>query len=254
MKNVNKWVVAIIIAVMGSFASAITYDYDWNANAEPSDASVDPQWTSYFGTGSYTQHGDSTGTIETTDKGYHQLYRIGGGGGTSWNHSTAYDSTIQFRLKVNYTADGAANAGSIGFNVGTSVGKYWIFNFTETDIVEYATQDSYAMDTTGFNTYKIVIDANGDQAHLYVGETLVMDTDGGVSGVDRLEIGDWSGDTGGSITWDYVQWTNGDACPFDIVGDYDGNCVVDLNDLFIFVDNWLVDCFTDPDDPACVPY
>ena len=41
-------------------------------------------------------------------------------------------------------------------------------------------------------------------------------------------------------------------CPYEIVGDEDGDCRVTLNDLALMLANWLVDCIDDPANPGCV--
>ena len=41
-------------------------------------------------------------------------------------------------------------------------------------------------------------------------------------------------------------------CPYEIVGDIDGDCIVTINDLALLFANWLVDCIEDPGDTACV--
>lgn len=43
------------------------------------------------------------------------------------------------------------------------------------------------------------------------------------------------------------------ACTYELAGDLDGDCTVNLTDLAILAGNWLVDCMVEPVDPACVP-
>jgi hypothetical protein len=42
------------------------------------------------------------------------------------------------------------------------------------------------------------------------------------------------------------------ACPYEIEGDLDNNCRVDLGDVALLAVNWLIDCIDDPAEPACV--
>ncbi|MHC4782610.1 MAG: hypothetical protein ACYTE0_06085, partial [Planctomycetota bacterium] len=42
------------------------------------------------------------------------------------------------------------------------------------------------------------------------------------------------------------------GCPYDIVGDVDNNCLVNLVDVSMMAANWLIDCINDPADPACI--
>ncbi|MBC8379524.1 MAG: hypothetical protein H8E62_10140 [Planctomycetes bacterium] len=41
-------------------------------------------------------------------------------------------------------------------------------------------------------------------------------------------------------------------CPYEIAGDLDNNCRVNLADVALLAANWLVDCIDDPTDPACI--
>jgi len=41
-------------------------------------------------------------------------------------------------------------------------------------------------------------------------------------------------------------------CPFDLLGDLNKDCRVDLQDIALMVQNWLVDCSKTPEDVACV--
>ena len=41
-------------------------------------------------------------------------------------------------------------------------------------------------------------------------------------------------------------------CPYDIEGDVDGNCKIEMVDFALMAKNWLLDCRTNPYDPACV--
>jgi hypothetical protein len=43
------------------------------------------------------------------------------------------------------------------------------------------------------------------------------------------------------------------GCPFDLLGDLNGDCRVDLLDVTLVALNWLLDCEQLPVDPACIP-
>ncbi|MBI9016486.1 MAG: hypothetical protein JEZ07_04405 [Phycisphaerae bacterium] len=43
------------------------------------------------------------------------------------------------------------------------------------------------------------------------------------------------------------------ACDYDILGDINGDCKVDLIDFSLLASNWLLDCKVTPDDAGCVP-
>jgi hypothetical protein len=42
-------------------------------------------------------------------------------------------------------------------------------------------------------------------------------------------------------------------CLFDLAGDLNGDCKVDMLDFATIAENWLIDCSTNPSNPACVP-
>jgi hypothetical protein len=44
-----------------------------------------------------------------------------------------------------------------------------------------------------------------------------------------------------------------EECLFNLAGDLNDDCKVDFGDFAIMVENWLIDCCTNPSDPACVP-
>jgi hypothetical protein len=43
------------------------------------------------------------------------------------------------------------------------------------------------------------------------------------------------------------------VCPFALTGDLNDDCRTDLEDVAILASRWLVDCWQNPEDPACVP-
>ena len=66
----------------------------------------------------------------------------------------------------------------------------------------------------------------------------------------RVDITDPS--VGGPGTTEGSVWRFYVGCPYDIVGDVDNNCKVDLGDVALMAANWLLDCIDSPTDPACV--
>ncbi len=43
-------------------------------------------------------------------------------------------------------------------------------------------------------------------------------------------------------------------CAYHIAGDLNSDCKVDLSDLAVLANNWLIDCNVDSEDPACIHY
>jgi hypothetical protein len=41
-------------------------------------------------------------------------------------------------------------------------------------------------------------------------------------------------------------------CNYILAGDWNTDCKVDLEDLAVVASNWLINCFDDPENPACV--
>ena len=42
------------------------------------------------------------------------------------------------------------------------------------------------------------------------------------------------------------------VCEYELVGDLNDDCEVDFEDFGVMCGNWLVDCYVEPVDPACV--
>jgi hypothetical protein len=42
------------------------------------------------------------------------------------------------------------------------------------------------------------------------------------------------------------------GCPYNLDGDLNDDCKVDFYDFAIMANNWFVDCFDEPNNPACV--
>ena len=50
-----------------------------------------------------------------------------------------------------------------------------------------------------------------------------------------------------------IELCNGNGCPYKIQGDLNDDCVVNINDIALLLDCWLVNCYVDSSDPCCVP-
>ncbi|MCF7957568.1 MAG: integrin alpha [Phycisphaerae bacterium] len=76
-----------------------------------------------------------------------------------------------------------------------------------------------------------------------------LDGDGQVD----LAVGSWGDDDGGKdrgAVWMLrMSWRCADT--FDLAGDWNKDCRVDLLDFSIMCNNWLINCYEDPDNPAC---
>lgn len=56
------------------------------------------------------------------------------------------------------------------------------------------------------------------------------------------------------IFYELDAWAQTDRppCQFNLAGDLNDDCKVDLADLAIFAADWLIDCILTPDNPACI--
>ena len=50
-----------------------------------------------------------------------------------------------------------------------------------------------------------------------------------------------------------IVCANADVCHFQLAGDVDNNCKVDIVDFALMSQSWLVDCDATPGDPLCIP-
>jgi len=58
-----------------------------------------------------------------------------------------------------------------------------------------------------------------------------------------------------SSCW-YPYWIIGclwEPCLYKLDGDMNGDCRVDFRDFALLANNWLIDCGTEPNNPACIP-
>lgn len=260
-----------------------TNDSEWDGSNEPGkNLSLDPnginlpQWNWAIADGgdnsNYIDNGDGTGTINTTAHdsspatfGYRRLYRmqtgLEGTTGASWNHTSAGYSVIEFRAKVDSVLSSHDYAGELAISADTTTGGNYRLRrlkFATDHVKAHYGASTDFFDATAYNDYKIIIEPGEDLAHLYINGIFAMSWSGtNVTGdTERIDLGDsdnlaGEGRVGGSMTWDYLKWAN-DTCPFDLIGDYDGDCDVDIVDFAAFSDNWLVDCLADDSDPGCV--
>ena len=65
--------------------------------------------------------------------------------------------------------------------------------------------------------------------------------------------------SGKNVVWkgfdgsDYEIFMAVYPCPYILAGDLNDDCKVNFVDITSIASNWLIDCFADPCNPACVP-
>ena len=72
---------------------------------------------------------------------------------------------------------------------------------------------------------------------LFLGGSTDVSLDSGVAYLDNFVV-----DSGTIVP----------ICEYALAGDLNNDCKVDLNDFAIMASNWLIDCTTNPENPACV--
>jgi len=61
-----------------------------------------------------------------------------------------------------------------------------------------------------------------------------------------------SGFIGISASWERSLGLKA-TCQYKLIGDINNDCRFDLLDFALMAENWLIDCFAEPSNPACVP-
>ncbi|MDD5064559.1 MAG: hypothetical protein PHQ35_07380 [Phycisphaerae bacterium] len=133
------------------------------------------------------------------------------------------------------------------------------------DYYNFITEESSKDRTTDDGTLYISYDAGEDE--LYFSDIGYWAADAWITVPDLLK-GKW----GGNVVFPYLSnspamaMDSGDAyfdnfvvdsgtfapiCDYALAGDWNNDCKLDFRDFAIMASNWLIDCSTDPGDPAC---
>ena len=51
----------------------------------------------------------------------------------------------------------------------------------------------------------------------------------------------------------FIDLVTQPTCQYELVGDLNNDCRVNYYDFAIMAENWLIDCYIDPNNPACIP-
>jgi hypothetical protein len=180
------------------------------------------------------------------------LYYTLGGGGSSWDTiDFATPVLVEFRARVDSdTSEGAAN-----ILLGDGSNGYVVVELSGSGVnVEGAGGDagevSYGFDTSDWHDYRLTIapDPNeGDaiRAKLYLdgdySSPILVQALNSSTSYDEITIGDTDGSNNGIWDLDYLRFATG-SCglqPYP-TGDITEDCIVDMSDLKIVLDNWLM--------------
>lgn len=82
---------------------------------------------------------------------------------------------------------------------------------------------------------------------------IIFDNWSGVWGNNVVECGPYGTPHPGVLFDDVYFSTEPWTCDYDLTGDLNDDCMFDVLDLAIVLDNWLIDCDFDYTNPACVP-
>ena len=120
------------------------------------------------------------------------------------------------------------------------VGRTWIHNDNTAEIVDDDIK-VYGVYGGPYNAYKIKFTDIGTPS-----ETWYMYI---VPGVGLVRVDEFGTD----VPFPHIVFlTDVRTCNYSVVGDLDRNCVVDLNDLALIAQNWLLDCEQNPSNPDCI--
>ena len=209
MKNTQWMILLVAVAIVATVPLAGATQYEWDGSAEPTSST--PVWTLPLDTGSYTQNGDGTGTISASSStNDSQNYRMADA--SYWDHDGSGESVVEYRAKLDSKIAGAFYGACFG--VGSD-SKYWLMFFDTDGIALWdggdpATLAKVAVDTSVYHDYKGIISVDGTSLDFYIDSVLRTNNWIGVVSTtgERIDVGDWSGYSGGVSRWDYVRWEN----------------------------------------------
>ncbi len=78
-----------------------------------------------------------------------------------------------------------------------------------------------------------------------------LGTGSGISADGMTIVGYGTNPDGNDEAW--IANISNPPCLFELTGDLDGNCVVDLGDFAQMASNWLINCRQSPENPSCIP-
>ncbi len=135
----------------------------------------------------------------------------------AWKPQSPNGTTIEFRMKVDFAAEGAVYAAQFTCT-GLNGDRRIELNFDENGVRFFDHEQTHPLEMHDFNTYRLTFTAT--EAVLYVNDhpEPVLRTGGTGMGMGRSQFSFGDGSSvriGGDTAWEYVRWTNDGVFPPD---------------------------------------
>lgn len=218
-----------MLALLSVAPAAVVYTSSYDGSVLPTataGTAANPKWSIVASSGTFST-GNTGGVLNavTTGTASMQAWAVGTSSGTPYSGSTAgvwstSTATVDFNLQVISGVGGNAATGN-GFGIqlsdasnrfyGFYIGPTAIFAQTGASTGISISTASLGLDTSDFNTYRVVMDAG--KASLYVNDDstpIFSMVSGFTLGATRtaLLFGDFSSSESGSYNLDYLSWSN----------------------------------------------
>ena len=241
------------------------YPYKYEASMLPSAESPAYGYTSGNSTpeSAYATITDGILKLDTDTDGQDSdsgWYTMGGGAGTVWNPHFLGGFTMEIKMKSRANNAASYNAWFDWFDENSEVLLQVWHNKVYLNGVVVSGFDNQS----GFHVYRIVSErvytASADQRFdLYRDGVLVINDApnwADYSG-QKFRFGDMTSFEESNVEIDYIRWDDANAwvpssCGIEgyLKGDFNKDCVVDLDDIAIFTSSWLLS--TNPNDPVYI--
>jgi len=188
-------------------AAEIEWEHEWHSSTLFLDAQP-PVLADTFGHRSKYQHDAPSPLLLESDEVSGAWLTINDA--TAWNPADAGGTTLEFRMKVDYTAEGALYAAQV-ICYGVNGNQRIEVNFNEEGVGFFDQEKTYAMKTATFNTYRLTF--TGTKTFLYVNDEPepVLSTEARGDGWNLREVTFGDGGSvrvGGQTEWEFIRWSH----------------------------------------------
>jgi hypothetical protein len=130
-----------------------------------------------------------------------------------WSRNPGFDFVTGGSLEMRMKVEGGTSWVNNNYTMGDSGGQVYL-GFLPTKVVLWDGIGAYeyAMDTTGYHTYRLIVDET-EGARVYVdnGETPVLSATGQYAVAAGLSFGNVSSSWQSNMTMDYIRWSTAGA-------------------------------------------